>query len=73
MNMTDRRFFVHQAVDRTSEDVGTKAIPLLIRTLEVGDGRGRENAVRTLEAIAGQSFGEKAIRWQAWWKVQGVD
>jgi HEAT repeat protein len=72
MSTTGTSFFVQQAVDRALEDIGTRAIPILIRTLEDENLAVRENAASALERITGQSF-ENPRHWQAWWETTCLD
>lgn len=73
VNATGTSFFVQQAADRAMEDIGTKAIPVLIQTLEDENLAIRANAARALQRITGQSFGENPEHWQAWWETMGFD
>jgi HEAT repeat protein len=73
MNTTGTNFFVQQAIDRAMEDIGTRAIPVLIQTLENENLAARANAARALEKITGQSFGENPKHWQTWWDMLGLD
>jgi HEAT repeat protein len=73
MNTTGTSFFVQQAANRAMGDIGTRAIPILIQTLKNEDMAVRANTARALQSITGQSFGENAEHWQAWWETMGFD
>ncbi len=44
------------------------AIGPLIARIEKETGRLRQDVIRTLESLSGQSFGDSIANWQSWWQ-----
>lgn len=51
---------------RDPEEVATEAMAILVAALDAEDPEVRRSAVRNLERISGQKFGEDAARWRAY-------